>query len=175
MNFLKRIFGFKEKEQKPIQSQLKPKDWNKTISDLMTEMKEGKRPNVGPPEIGWAIEYERELIPNDYRFPKKGDVYESIFDQNIEFLTAWQAPFTGGGNGTLLKGEQIWIVSDSDDKKPISINALPVKYQEIEKRMVSETDRQSPKFGNLYFNLSTISLNENFKLIKTRFKKKPLK
>ena len=175
MNFFRKIFRQnkqKIKSEKPIP---RPKNWNKTISDLMQEMKEGKRHEVGQPEIDWAHKYERDLIPENYRYPKEGDLYESKFDQEIEFLTAWSAPFTGGGNGTLLKGEQIWINSGPLEAKPIGSYALPVKYTELEKRMVSESDRNTPNYGNFYFHFDTKTLNENFNLIKTGFKKEPWK
>lgn len=85
-----------------------PEDWNLTIADLLEEVKAGKRKTAGSPEIDWAIEYERRQLPEGTRFPEKGDVYESLIDQTVDYLTAWAAPFTGGGKGTLLEGEQVW-------------------------------------------------------------------
>lgn len=148
-----------------------PEGWNLTISDLMQEMNDGKRKQVGHPEIEWAREFERSLIPEDYRFPQKGDLYESKTDQTIEFLTSWAAPFTGGGESTILKGEKIWISSDPSDKKPISTYALPVNYKELEQRMVASSDRNAPKYGGFYFSIKTNDLNENYILIQTGFSK----
>ncbi len=175
MNFFRKIFGHNKSKRESKNPVSRPENWNKTISDLMQEMKEGKRHEVGQPEIDWAREYERDLIPENYRFPKEGDLYESKLDQEIEFLTAWSAPFTGGGNGTLFKGEQIWINSGPLEEKPIGSYALPVKYTELEKRMVSESDRNTPNYGNFYFHFDTKTLNENFNLIKIGFKKEPWK
>ena len=70
-----------------------PAGWNLTISDLLKELTEGKRKQLGSPETEWARAYERSLIPKAYRFPRKGDLYESKIDQEIEFLTSWTAPF----------------------------------------------------------------------------------
>lgn len=173
MNFLKKIFGLnktKAEIQKPVS---RPENWNRTIADLMQEMKDGKRQEVGQPELDWAREYERSLIPKDHRYPKEGDLYESKFDQEIEFMTAWSAPFTGGGKGILYKGEQVWINSEPNEDKPIGSYALPVKYSELEIRMVSEKDRNTPNYGNFYFHFDTTSLNENFNLVQTGFKKNP--
>lgn len=50
-----------------------PPGWNKTIQDLFDEAKT-TRSTVGPPEVEWARDYERSLIPAGTRFPKKGDV-----------------------------------------------------------------------------------------------------
>ena len=38
---------------------------------------------MGSPEVEWAIDYERSLIPVGTRFPKKGDVYEPATDVEI--------------------------------------------------------------------------------------------
>ncbi|WP_411895219.1 hypothetical protein [Winogradskyella sp. A2] len=173
MNFFRKIFRQKKTKAEPRKTVPRPENWNKTLSDLMQEMKDGKRHQVGQPETDWALEYERSLIPENYRYPKEGDLYESKFDQEIEFLTAWSAPFTGGGKATLYKGEQIWINSEPNEEKPIGSYALPVNYSELEKRMVSKTDRNASKYGNFYFHFDTVILNDKFNLIQTGFKKKP--
>jgi len=46
---------------------------------------------VGPPEVDWARNYERSLIPAGTRFPKKGDVYEATEDLQVSYLTSWSA------------------------------------------------------------------------------------
>ena len=147
-----------------------PEDWNLTIADLYEEMKAGKRKTVGQPEIDWAREYERRQLPADTRFPEKGDVYESLKDQTVDYLTAWAAPCTGGGKGTLLKGELIWVDGEHPkDEKPIGIYALPVEYEKLEERMVPKSEIESPKYGGFYFYLRTADLNVNFKLVRTGF------
>src|SRR6266480_3217633 len=90
------------------ESSPRPPDWNLTIDDLIAEMKAGKRGSVGQPELDWAREYERSLIPEGIRFPQKGDVYESLKDQTVSYLIAWHGPFTTGGEAPLLKGERVW-------------------------------------------------------------------
>lgn len=148
-----------------------PDDWNLTINDLVEEMKTGKRKSLGQPEIDWAREYELRQIPDGIRFPKMGDVYESLKDQTVDYLTAWAAPYTGSGKGTLLKGEKVWIDSAPGDKKPIGVYALPLEYDVIEQRMVPQEERENPKYGGFYFHFKTMELNQNFKLIDTGFKK----
>ena len=37
----------------------------------MKEMKDGKRAQVGQPELEWAEKMKRSLIPEDYRYPQK--------------------------------------------------------------------------------------------------------
>nr|WP_294939365.1 hypothetical protein [uncultured Flavobacterium sp.] len=119
----------------------------------------------------WAREYERSLIPDGYRFPQKGDMYESRFDQEVDFLTSWSAPYIGGGTTTLFAGEKIWLDAIPSDQKPIGVYLLAVYYQELEARIVPETDRTAFKYGSFSFYVSTRVLNENFRLIKTGFNK----
>ena len=152
-----------------------PEEWKLTISDLMLELKEGKRKQVGYPELDWARAYERSLIPDYYRFPARGDLYESQLDQEVEFLTAWSAPFTGSGKSTLFKGERIWIDDDPVDEKAIGAYALPVEYLKLESRMVNDSDRNADKYGGFYFHIDTKTLNEKFRLIQTRFRKEKYK
>ena len=149
-----------------------PSDWKFTYDDLVAEMKAGKRASVGRAEMEWAKEYERSLIPADMRFPQKSDLYESLADQTVEYITAWVAPYSGGGTGTLFKGEQVWIHSAPRDEKPIGEYALPVEYRKVEERMVPEQERTSSKYGGFYFYFTTIELNTNFKLVATGFKGK---
>jgi len=146
-----------------------PQGWNLTLDDLFTEMKAGKRKSVGNPEAAWAKEYETGLLPANSRFPQKGDLYESLEDQEIEYMTAWAAPYTGGGKGLLLKGGQIWIHSDPAGKKPLGAYALPVEYEKIEARMVPESERSSEKYGGFYFYFKTVELENHFRLLQTGF------
>lgn len=147
----------------------RPADWNLTIEDLFAEMKAGKRTSVGHPEIEWAKEYERGLLPSDIRFPQKGDVYESKRDQTVHYMTAWSAPFTGGGEATLFKGECVWVEKDPMEDQPLGTYALPVDYETLEKRMVPKEELEDPRFGGFYFHFKTVDLNTNFILVETGY------
>jgi len=146
-----------------------PPGWNLTVDDLFAEMKAGKRKSVGNPEAAWAKEYETGLLPSNTRFPQKGDLYESLADQEIEYMTSWAAPYTGGGKGLLLKGEQIWIHSAPAGEKPLGAYALPVEYEKLEARMVPEAERSSEKYGGIYFYFKTVELENGFRLLQTGF------
>lgn len=167
--FFKKIFGIKSSTNQD--NSKFPVDWYLTVSDLMDELKSGKRKQIGDPELSWAREYERTLIPTNYRFPKKGDLYQSKFDQTIDYLTAWSAPYTGGGTTKLFKDEKIWIDSEPSDDKPIGVYAIPVDYKNLEERIVPSSDRAAYKYDGYYFHINTKALNENFDLIQTDFEK----
>lgn len=167
-SFLKRLFGLNKSNAKGNSF---PSHWNLTIADLLEEMKAGKRSEIKDPEMSWAREYERSLIPSQYRFPQKGDLYSARFDQEVSFITLWSAPYTGGGTTTLYKDEQIWVDADPIDKKPIGAYLLPVDYISLETRIVAESDKSSFKYEGFCFHIDTKTLNENFHLLETGFAK----
>ena len=140
-----------------------PPGWNKTIEDLSDEAKKTKS-TVGPPEVEWAREYERSLIPKGTRFPKKGDVYEPTRDVEVSYLTSWSAPFTGGGSGTLKKGERV-IINCEPLPRPIAANAKAINYIQVEEGMVPESDRSNKKYSGFYLVLKTLELRRDFKLV----------
>ena len=79
--------------------------WQKSVGGGLARTERIKKPDgVGPPEVDWARDYERSLIPAGTRFPKKGDVYEATRDVEVSYLTSWSAPFTGGGLGAQERG-----------------------------------------------------------------------
>jgi hypothetical protein len=71
------------------------------------------------------------------RFPKKGDVYEATGDVEVNYLTSWSAPFTGGGSGILKKGERV-IIDYEPLPRPIAANAKAINYTHVEEGMVPE-------------------------------------
>jgi hypothetical protein len=173
MNWIRKLFSMCTAQPAPVvrpPPPPMPEGWNLTLDDLFAEMQAGKRKSVGKPEMDWAKEYETGLLPENMHFPKKGDLYESLADQQIEYMTAWAAPYTGGGEGLLLKGERIWIHSEPVGEKPLGAYALPVEYEKVEERMVKAAERETEKYGGMYFYFKTVELEKNFRLIETGFK-----
>ena len=141
-----------------------PPGWKKTLADLHAELKSGVRRTLGSPEVDWARDYERILLPADTRFPRQGDVYEAMEDLQVHYLTSWQAPFTGGGKGTMRRGEQV-VVRYLVHPQPIAVGAHPMNYHEVEARLVPETDRRDERYGGFYLSISTADLNAKFRLV----------
>ena len=142
-----------------------PEGWNKTISDLMDEAKSGTRKTIGSPELDWARDYERNLLPPGTRFPCKGDIYEAVEDVEVSYLTSWASPYTGGGATTLRMGDRVSIPGAPRDPRPISIYAEAVDYKALEARVVPEADRRAAKYTGFYFSISTSALNKSFRLV----------
>ncbi len=161
----------KRKSQQSIERPPRPEDWHYTFADLMAEMQAGKRQSVGQPELDWAREYERSLIPAAMRFPQKGDVYEALHDMEVEFMTAWAGPFTGGGKAMLMQGEKVFVHSEPAEEKPIGAYVEAMEYKMLEERMVSASERTSSKYGGFYFYFSTVELNTKFALVQTGYRR----
>jgi hypothetical protein len=142
-----------------------PEGWNKTIADLNAEYKSGaRRTPAGSPEIDWARDYERSLLPAGTRFPQVGDVYEALEDFEVHYLTSWRAAFTGGGKATLLRGDQ--IVVRYMLPRPIAVSADAVNYREVEARVVPESERKAPGYDGFSFTVKTAALNSKFRLVR---------
>jgi hypothetical protein len=140
-----------------------PPEWKKTIEDLFDEARKTGAA-VGSPEVDWARDYERSLIPTGTRFPKKGDVYEATRDIEVNYLTSWSSPVTGGGSGTLKKGERV-IIAHEPLPRPIAADAKPIDYARVEKEMVPESDRSNKKYAGFHLLLKTLELSRDFKLV----------
>jgi hypothetical protein len=142
-----------------------PAGWNKTFADLREEMQRGERAFIGHPEMDWARQYERTLIPSSVRFPQLNDVYEALEDMHVRYMTSWRAPFTGGGEGDIRKGDRFRVDHAPSQPEPIGVYVIAVDYDELEKRMVPESDREHPKYSGFYFSFNTVELNEKFQLV----------
>lgn len=125
----------------------------------------GTRPSISGVELEWAREYERSLIPAEVRFPRKGDVYEALNDLRVSYVTDWAAPYSGGGEAIVYKGERIIVDVRPDGLKPVGVYAKPVNYLKVEERVVPEWERESPKYGGFHFYILTMELYEGFLLL----------
>lgn len=144
----------------------RPADWTHTLEDLMAEAKAGKRDRIGQPELTWARDYERSLLPPDIRAPRPGDVYAVREDMEAEFITAWTGPFSGGGKGLLRAGEQVEITSVGEGDPPLGAFARAVDYAGLEARLVPAATRCAGKYAGFHFWFSTRELAERFVLVR---------
>lgn len=159
------MFGKGKPVKPPVEL---PAGWKYTMADLNAEMAAGRRKSISGREMEWAEEYERGLIPPGFRFPRKGDVYEALEDQAVDYFTEWAAPYSGGGKAELLKGERVRVQEAPHREKPVAVGAAPVEYKKLEARIVPEQERNSPKYGYFRFWLSTVLLNTKFRLVGSR-------
>jgi hypothetical protein len=131
----------------------------------MAEFKTGGRKALGSPEVEWALEYERSLLPSDGRYPMSGDVYDPLQPCRVEYMTQWSAPVTGGGHYMLQPGEHIRAEFSSAEPRPVLVNALPVSYEATERKVVPLWTRLRPGYGGFHFAVSTSDLMSKFRLV----------
>jgi hypothetical protein len=135
-----------------------PPGWTKTAMEVA-------RASANPDlkELEWACAYERfHLRP--WRFPRDGDVYEALEDIGVSFLTHWRAPFTGGGEGILRKGEQVRVLVYGNDPEPIRVYARPVNYTQLESELVSQKERNDSQYSGFTLSIPSKDLKFHFKL-----------
>ena len=105
------------------------------------------------------------LISKNKRYPKENELYAAIENFNIRYLTHHFAPFTGGGNVMLRKGDRIIIGRLCNViTNPIIVYAMPTEYELIESRIENdELNKRTYRGYSLYIN--TKELNKHFKKI----------
>lgn len=134
----------------------------KTVDELFDEIKKGKTVS------GKAMENVRKLLkalkPTGLIYPKGGEVYEATQDIQIRYLTHFMAPYTGGDKAKLLKGERV-IISKPNQAKPLGYYCYPINVDEIENRIIPNSDKNDPAYNGFSLSIDTKSLNSDFKQI----------
>ena len=175
MSLLRRLLGLPAKvvgkpaaaEPKPIPP--RPADWTMTLDDLFEQLQAGERDSIGSPEREWALDYQRSLLPEQTRYPRQGDVYESLQTRTVSYITNWNRPYSGDGEGQLLTGDRVWISDDPGEQQALGSYAHALDYPVLEQRMVAEDIRSSRSFTGFHFYFSTVELNTRFKLVATDY------
>ncbi len=106
-----------------------------------------------------------ELIPTGLSPQKGGEVFEAIKDVEINYLTHFMAPYTGGNKAKLLKGERV-IIGKPNKDKPLGYYCYPINANEVEERIIPYSDKDSPLYNGFSLYIDTLSVNKDFKQIK---------
>jgi hypothetical protein len=145
-----------------------PLGWNKTLSDLLAEVKSGRRRSIQSPEADWALDYARSLLPENMRFPHQGDVYEALEDVRIDYMTMWSKPFSDGGDALFPRGERVSIPFEPPDPRPLRVYANPLDYPRIENLMVPVAIRNDASYAGFHLSISTLTLSNSFRLVDSK-------
>lgn len=136
----------------------------KTIDELFAELKVGKRTSISEKELDKGRKLSKALMPAGLLYPKGGEVFETIQDVEISYLTHFMAPYTGGDKAKLLKGERV-IVSKPNQDKPLGYYCYPINADEVEERIIPNSDKSDPAYNGFSLSIDTKILNSNFKHI----------
>lgn len=108
-----------------------------------------------------------KILYNNSNHPTGDEVFEAKDDVKISYLTHFMAPYTGGSNSTLKKGERI-IISKPNKPKPSGYYCYPINEIDIEKRMVPMDERENPKYNGFSLFVDTNILLRKFTQIKLK-------
>lgn len=136
----------------------RPPDWTLTIAELMAS----GRPRISGEEIEWARSYERDQLRAWARFPRDGEVFEAGRELDVDFITHWAAPFTGGGTGRLAAGERVRVQVGAQEAEPIGVYATPLDDGRFERAWVPEAERTAPRYTGFSLYIPVQKLNEEF-------------
>ncbi len=136
----------------------------KTFDQLFNEMKKGRRQSIAQNEIEKARKLEIALLPKSIHFPVDGEIYEAIADSGVSYLTHHMAPYTGGGDAVLEKGTRI-IIRNPGAMRSSAVNAHPVNYDDIEKKIIPADIKENPNYGGYSISVRIKTLHKHFKRI----------
>ena len=76
-------------------------------------------------------------MAKELRYPREGEIYEALEDVAVSYMTHYfDLPYTGGGAATLPKGERV-CVSHCRGDKPAGVYCDPLRYQELQEKIVA--------------------------------------
>lgn len=131
-------------------------------------MKIDKRGYIPQKEIEWAESYQRRILPPGLKSPKKGYVYKSLENLEVDTVFWFNAPGSGGDSAILEKGERIWIYANVEPQ-PLEIFARPVEYEALETRFVPEEIKGLTCYAGYSIVIGIEALNKNFKRISKNY------
>lgn len=136
----------------------------KTIDELFDEMDKGQRNEVGGKTLERARKLTDALLPKNINFPIGGEVYEAEKNVQISYMTHHFAPYSGGEKCIFPKGQRL-IVCPPNRKRPTGVYCIPIEYEQIEEKLIPESEKLEPTYSNYSLFVDTKVLNNNFKKI----------
>ena len=115
--------------RRPLIPEFFPK-WDKTVDGLEEASK-------------WVMEVERLRLPSDVVFPNVGQVWRAIADCEVTFRAYLASKPLSFSDGLTLfpQGEQIRILGVEHLQKPLHVCFEPLRYGELEVRIVPDEIR----------------------------------
>ena len=92
-----------------------------------------------------------------------GQRYRALRDVEVNALTHWEAPFTGGAKGVVPAGTVV-IVAFDPPEMATAIGCDPADAKALEAGFVPEADRTHPKYAGFSLSILRTTLAEAFEL-----------
>ena len=136
----------------------------KTFDEMYKELQEGKRKEISHSDTQKSAALQRTLYPKNIRYPQSGDIYLCIEDAQINYMTHWMKPYTGGDKTIFPKDEKIKI-TDISQTKPTSVYCQAANADKIENLLIPQSDREQYDYNGYSLVVDTVTLNKKFKLV----------
>lgn len=118
--------------------------------------------------VSWSEEQERALVPRDIIFPRERQVWEAVHDCQVNFNAWFKGPLEPiwlpgkvppdfcppfpFGAAELPAGERVRI-EPTNGPKPVLIWFRPLRYAELEERIVPQAVLKLPRYSQYTLNL----------------------
>jgi hypothetical protein len=90
----------------------------------------------------------------------EGDRFRVLEDHALTGLSMWRAPFTGAFDCVLPAG--LILVASEQQEGATGFGCVPEEYEEGERMLVPEEDRNRPKYAGYYFVLRNAEIGTWF-------------
>ena len=77
---------------------------------------------------------------------KVGEIYCSVKELKIDYLTHCRLPYTGGGKGILQKHVKVYLKGTSQGGRNTQVFLYPVIGRKVERNLIPKADRLDRKF-----------------------------
>lgn len=95
---------------------------------------------------------------------REGQHYRARHDIEVNALTHWEAPYTGGARGVLPAGAVV-IVAFDPPETAMAVGCDPVDARALESRFVTEVDRTHPRYAGYSLSIMREVLLRDFEAI----------
>ncbi len=119
----------------------------------------------------WTRDLERDRLPDGIVFPRAGQVWEAVCDCEVSFQASVgirknSVPTIGEmmtrfGQAILRKGERVRIL-EVDGPKPLQVDFIPVRYDELHGQIIPERTRKLPGYGGYALHLRSAKTYADF-------------
>ncbi len=98
-------------------------------------------------------------------FPRGGQIWEVTDGCDAEIQYLFTAPITFSGSGRLAAGERVRILGGTTGPPPAFVSFLPVRYDELQDRLVPPDIRDTPRYKQYTLSVKIEYFHDHFKLV----------